>query len=187
MDASEIENPAVELAPGLPQALETLPRDVMQVSDKMILLTWIAFAIAAIALHKLLWKPLLGALDSRERSINDALDGASRARQEIAAAEGRHQEIVTAANEKARQASERAARDATASAMRAEREIKAMTQRRMEAAEQAIMAEQRKAFEAVRLEAAKHLADSIEAFLRNELTEEQKRAYQQGIINEVRL
>ena len=52
---------------------------------------------------------------------------------------------------------------------------------------QAIAVEQRKAFEAVRRDAAAHFGDSIEHFLRQELTEEQKRAYQTTILGEVKL
>lgn len=187
MNSSEEQTQAVESVPGIPQALQQLPSNVMQLSDKMILLTWLAFAIAAVSLHKLLWKPLLGALDSREKSISTALEGAEQARQEIAASEGRGAEIVAAANEKARLTAERAARDATAAMARADSEIAMMTQRRIEAAEESIRAEQRKAFEMVRREAAQQMIDSIETFVRSELTDEQKRAYQESMLQEVRL
>ncbi len=68
---------------------------------------------------------------------------------------------------------------------RADREAKALAHRRMDEAEQAIAAEQRRAFEAVRSSAAEHLCDALEQFLRNELTEEQCRAYQKTVLGEV--
>jgi F0F1-type ATP synthase membrane subunit b/b' len=68
---------------------------------------------------------------------------------------------------------------------RAEDEAKAMAQRRMEDAQRAIAAEQLRALEAVRSSAAEQFCDTLEQFLRHELTEEQRRAYQQSAVGEV--
>jgi len=185
---SEVEHGGVvEAVPGIPEPIQKLPSDVMQVSDKMILLTWLAFGIAALSLHKLLWKPILHAVEKREKSISDALDGAALARKELAESEDRKRQTVEQANEEARKVAEQASREAAAAVARADREAKVLAQRRLEEAEQAIAVEQRKAFEAVRRDAAAHFGDSIEHFLRQELTEEQKRAYQTTILGEVKL
>lgn len=185
---SEVEHAgAVEAVPGIPEPIQKLPSDVMQVSDKMILLTWLAFGIAAFCLHRLLWKPILHAVEGREKSISDALSGAAQARKELAESEDRKRQTVEQANEEARKVAEQAAREAAASVARADREAKAVAQRRLDEAALAIEAEQRKAFEAVRRDAAEHLGDTIERFLRQELTDEQKRAYQATILGEVKL
>jgi len=181
------EQHAVESVPGIPDLIQKLPSDVMQVSDKMILLTWLAFGIAAFCLHKLLWKPLLRAVASREKSVSDALEGAERARKDLSEAEVRKRRTMEEAHESARGVAERAAREAAAAVARADRDAKATAQRRMEDAEQAIAAEQRKAFEAVRRDAAAHIADMVEGVLRSELTDEQKRAYQRRVLGEVKL
>jgi F-type H+-transporting ATPase subunit b len=178
---------AVEAVPGIPEPLQKLPSDVMQVSDKMILLTWLAFGIAAVSLHKLLWKPILRTVEGREKSISDALDGAARARRELAEAEAREQETVGRAAEKARAMADRASREAAEALARADREARDLAQRRMEDAARMIEAEQSKAFEAVRRASAEQLCDAIERFVRSELTDEQRRAYQQGILGEVKL
>ena len=185
---SEVEHAGVvESVPGIPEPIQKLPNDVMQVSEKMILLTWLAFGIAAFCLHKLLWKPILRAVEGREKSISDSLDGAAQARREMAESEARGQQVVAQAQEAARAVEEQASREAAAALARADRAAKAVAQRRLEEAEQAIAAEQGKAFEAVRRDAAAHLGDTIEHFLRQDLTDGQKRAYQADILNEVTL
>ena len=72
---SDVEHTAATTAvPGVPEPLQQMPSDVMQISDKMILLTWLAFGLTAFLLHKLLWKPILRGR-GRERSISEALAG----------------------------------------------------------------------------------------------------------------
>ncbi len=185
---SEVEHAeAVVSVPGIPEPIQKLPSDVMQVSDKMILLTWLAFGIAAFCLHKLLWKPILHAVEGREKSICDALEGAAKARKAQAESEDQGKKAVAQAEEEARGVEERATREAAAVIARADRDAKDVAKRRLEEAEQAIEAEQRKAFEALRRDSAAHFGDTIELFLRQKLTEDQKRAYQAEILNEVRL
>jgi F-type H+-transporting ATPase subunit b len=173
--------------PGVSDMIQQLPSDVMQVSDKMILLTWLAFGIAAFSLHKLLWKPILRAVAGRERSISDALEGAEQARRALADSEARRQETAARAAEEARAVADRASREAADALVRADREARALAQRRMDEAARAIEAEQRKAFEAVRRASAAQLCEAFERFVRQELTEEQKRAYQRDILGEVRV
>jgi len=173
--------------PGIPEPIQKLPSDVMQVSGQMLLLTWLAFGIAAFCLHKLLWKPILHAVEGREKSISDALDGAKQARKELAESESRKQRTLEQADEGARIVAERASREAAATLARAEQAAKALTQQRMEETEQALELERGKAAEAVRLDAANRLADTLEHFLRQELTDAQKRAYQTEFLGEVKL
>ncbi len=176
-----------ESVPGVPEAIQRLPTDVMQVSETMILLTWVVFAIAAICLHKLLWKPILRAVAGREQSISDALDGAARARKELADSEVRSRQMAEQASEAARLTAEQAARDAAAAVMRADQDAKAVAQRRYADAEREIEAAQRLASESVRREAATYLGETIERLLRGHLTDEQKHAYQADILNEVKI
>lgn len=172
---------------GVPAPIQMLPTDVMQVSNTMILLTWIVFGVAALCLHKLLWKPILHAVANREKSISDALDGAESARKEVFASQIRSREMIEKAAEESRSMAERSAREAEVSIARADREAKLVAQRRLEEAERAVAAEQRKAIEAVRLDAAMHLGETLENLLRQKLTEEQKRVYQADMLNEVRI
>jgi F-type H+-transporting ATPase subunit b len=176
-----------ESVPGVPMPLQKLPTDVMQVSEQMILLTWLVFGIAALCLHKLLWKPLLGAVENREKSISDALDGAEQARKDLAATKSRMLQVIDRATDEARVTAEQATREAGAVVARADQEAKACAQRRMDEAEREIEVEKRKAVEAVRLDVAKNLGELVERLLLKNLTDEQRRAYQSDILSEVKL
>ena len=50
---------------------------VLEVSDKMVALTWLAFLLACFALYKLAWKPICQALDRREDKIRQSLKEAA--------------------------------------------------------------------------------------------------------------
>lgn len=178
---------AHEMVPGIPAPIQRLPSDVMQVSEQLILLVWLAFGIALAVLHKLLWKPILQAVEKREDAISDALDGAEKARQELAETQTRSRQIVDRATGEARAVTDQAAQEASAALARADREAKALARRRFDEAEREIEVEARKATEQVRLDAAKNLGDMIERLLTKNLTDEQRRAYQADILNEVKL
>ncbi len=49
----------------------------------MLILTWVTFFLLLIVLYKLAWKPILSALDAREKSIRDAVGEAEKIRQEL--------------------------------------------------------------------------------------------------------
>ena len=186
---AEVEATAhTESVPGVPETIQKFAsNEVMHVPDSMILMTWVVFGIAAFCLHKLLWKPILSAVQTRENSIRDALDGAESARKEVSESQSRSRQMIEQAAEESRAMADRASREAEAAIARADREAKAVAQRRLEEAERAVASEQRKAIEAVRLDAAKHLGETIEKLLRQNLTDDQKRAYQAEMLNEVKV
>ncbi len=176
-----------ETVPGVPAPIQKLPTDVMDVSEQMILLTWIVFGVAAVCLHKLLWKPILKAVDNREKSVSEALEGAEQARKKMVESESLGRQMIIRANEDAKALSEQATREKVALLARADQEAKALAQRRAADAEREIEAELRKATEAVRLEAAKSAGELAERLVRGALTDEQRRAYQSDILGEVQL
>lgn len=59
----------------------------------------ISFLVVLFILGKFAWKPILGALSERERSIEDALNEAKKARAEIAAMNTQNEELMRAARE----------------------------------------------------------------------------------------
>jgi len=91
-----------ETVPGVPAPIQKLPTDVMDVSEQMILLTWIVFGVAAVCLHKLLWKPILKAVDNREKSVSEALEGAEQARKKMVESESLGRQMLIRANEDAK-------------------------------------------------------------------------------------
>jgi F-type H+-transporting ATPase subunit b len=181
------ETHAVESVPGIPDALQQMPSEVMQVSGQMIVLTWVAFLIAAICLHKLLWKPILKAVGEREKSVSDALEGAEQARNEIAISAAQGKSLVRQAEEHSRTIAEHAQRNAAAIVSKADEDAHLAAARRVQEAERQIEMEYLKSFEALRLDAANRVAETVEQMMRLTLTEGQKQAYQEQLLNEVKL
>ena len=69
--------PAAEIAVSAAPPAEAQMGSVLEVSDKMVALTWLAFLIACFALYKLAWKPICQALDRREDKIRQSLKEAA--------------------------------------------------------------------------------------------------------------
>ena len=63
----------------------------------LVLLTWISFLGLLVVLHKFAWKPILKMLSDRENSIQDALDSAERAKEEMKALQAGNEKILAEA------------------------------------------------------------------------------------------
>ena len=176
----------MESIPGVPEFLGQ-GTDVFAISDKMVLLTWLTFIIAAVCLHKLLWKPILRMVEKREKDIGDALQGAADAREELAAAEVERQQILRQTEQDVCATTEVARRQAAAIVARADTDARVAAQRRVAEAERIIQGEYRKAFETLRHNAADNISKTVEKLIRQNLTEEQKRAYHEEMLKEVQL
>lgn len=185
--SENVQTHAVESVPGIPDVIQQMPSDVMKVSGQMVVLTWIAFLIAAIVLHKLLWKPILKAVGEREKSITDALEDAEEARKEVATTEMQCKGLVQQAEEQSRLISEQAHRNAEAIIERADEEARLAAAQHVQEAQRQIEASYRNSFEALRLDAADRMTEALEKMMRLTLTEEQKQAYQQRLLQEVKL
>lgn len=59
----------------------------------------VSFLVVLYILGKFAWKPILGVLSERERTIEDALNAAQKAREEIAAMNARNEELMREARE----------------------------------------------------------------------------------------
>jgi F-type H+-transporting ATPase subunit b len=149
-----------------------------EVSGRMVLLTWAAFLIAVILLHRLAWKPILRALDKRERDIRDALDGAERARREAAQADERNRRAMAEAAERARALAEESRRAAERTAARLEAEARDKARRVAEDAAREIADSRRRAADDLRRETAGLAIALSERLLAERLTPEQRRAYE---------
>jgi len=55
---------------------------MLSLNPGMLVWTWVTFIALAIVLWKLAWKPLLAAVESREKNISDAISKAENARKE---------------------------------------------------------------------------------------------------------
>jgi F-type H+-transporting ATPase subunit b len=85
---------------------------VVDISVYMMLLTWITFFILAFILSRIAWRPILKALDIREKTIRRALENAEKTRAETAETEARNRQSLQAATDEARRIVEDARRAA---------------------------------------------------------------------------
>lgn len=152
---------------------------------QMVLLTWVAFAVAAIVLAKVLWKPLLAFLETREGEIRSALDDAEKARAAAAHADALAAETLAKAEREARahaDAQAQASRKRIAELEHAERE--ALAQRRKQA-EAALAAEREATLRTLSEQAGGEIAAALERLLPGMLTDAQRQAYQDQIAAQV--
>jgi F-type H+-transporting ATPase subunit b len=98
---------------------------LMDVSPQLMILTWITFIMLAILLYKMAWKPILKALDMREKAIRRSLAEAEKARADAAAADEHRKRAV----EEAQAESRRILADARATAADLARSIESRAQK----------------------------------------------------------
>jgi F-type H+-transporting ATPase subunit b len=153
--------------------------DLMAVSGPLMILTWITFILMAFVLYKVAWRPVLAALDQRERSIRKSLADAEAARAEMASTEARNRKGLQDAEAESRRlvAEARAAAEAATQSIqvRAQQEAQAM----IDGARREIESATRQARQALRVETAdlavslatKVIGDSMDAARHRELVD----------------
>lgn len=123
-------------------------------SPTMLMLTWVTFAIAAVVLYRIGWKPVIRALDKREADIRKALDEAAAARAQTDSAVETQKRVLAEADAKARQIVEDARRSADAMADAIGEKARAEAQSMVEEATREIDRHRLDAVESLRREAA---------------------------------
>ena len=128
------------------------------------------FLLLVILLAKLAWKPILSSLREREKSIQDALDTAEKARQEISKLKGDNENLLKQAREE-RDRMLREAREAT-NRMREDAEItaKKSADKIIEDARQAIGIEKQAALRDIKAQVASFSLDIAEKLLKENLS-----------------
>ncbi|MCU0389529.1 MAG: F0F1 ATP synthase subunit B [Thermoflexibacter sp.] len=136
----------------------------------LIFWTALTFIIVLLILRRFAWKPILGALDEREKSIAESLEAAEKAKQEMATLNLENQKLL----QEAKSEREKILRDAKTVAERLVNEAKERaieeSNRIIASAQEAIRNEKQAAMTEVRNQVA-HLSLTIaEKLLRNELS-----------------
>ena len=147
------------IAAAEPAAGHGAPRSEMDVSGTMVLMTWLAFGVAAFILHRIAWKPMLRALDRRETMIRKSVDDAERARKAVESAAERQKAMLAEADAKARAIVEEARAAAGAMASGIETEARAEARRLVAEAAAEIDNQRRRAVESLREDAARIATD----------------------------
>lgn len=144
--------------------------------------TLVTFLVVLVVLRATVWRPLLDALDEREKRISDALDEAERARKEAATLVDEHQQKLQAADTEAREIV-RLSREA---AERVEQEIvskaREEAQRTTEQARRAIESEKQAAIAELRRETADLAVKAAGALIEANLDDERNRKLVEDLI-----
>ena len=147
-----------------------------------IIWTLVTFAVVLVVLRATVWRPLLGALDEREKRISDALEAAERARKEAQSIVEEHQQKLQDADAEAREIV-RLAREA---AERVEQEIvsnaRQEAQRTTEQARRAIESEKQAAIAELRKETADLAVKAAGALIEANLDDERNRKLVEDLI-----
>ena len=155
------------------------------INKQMVLLTWFAFLIAAILLHRLAWKPILRALDKREQGIRDSLDEADRARKQAEKSAEQSRLATAQAMAEARAMTEEARQNAARTAVRLEQEAHEKVRRMLDDAAKEIDATRRRAEDDLRREAGQLAIQLSEQMLAEHLTPAQRQAYETRAIEKL--
>jgi F-type H+-transporting ATPase subunit b len=147
-----------------------------------IIWTLVTFAVVLVVLRATVWRPLLGALDEREKRISDALEEAERARKEALTLVEEHQQKLLGADTEAREIV-RLAREA---GERVEQEIvskaREEAQRTTEQARRAIESEKQAAIAELRRETADLAVKAAGALIEANLDDERNRKLVEDLI-----
>lgn len=159
---------------------------VLEFNGQMVLLTWIAFAIAAAILAKLLWKPILSFVEARETEIKGALDDAQKARQAAAEADAEAEKTIAQAKADARRIADEQAATARQHIAKMEEEAREAITQRKRIAEEQFKAEREDALRRLNESAGAEIAGALERMLPGMLTEAQRQSYQEKIAADIR-
>ncbi|MDD5707001.1 MAG: F0F1 ATP synthase subunit B [Kiritimatiellae bacterium] len=173
---------ATVAAPGV---LANIPPEVTSVSGEMVLLTWLAFVIAFVLLRRLAWKPILRALEHRERGIKLALEEADQARRQVERLRDEQDRLVQEARKQALSVAEESRRSAERAVAQAEQQARDQSRRLLEEAERDIGRLRQRAADEMRREGATLALSLTERFLREELTDAQRQVLQSQAAGEV--
>ncbi|HMO51272.1 MAG TPA: F0F1 ATP synthase subunit B [Kiritimatiellia bacterium] len=160
-------------------------KNVIDVSGSMMVMTYLTFALTALILYKVAWKPILAALDKREGAIRQSLDNAERLEKEMAEIEQTRARILEEAEAKARDLIDKGRRAAADAAHAIETKAREESQILVENARREIRAESDKAMADLRRESAALAVDISRKILQDNLDEPRSRDLADRMISQL--
>ncbi len=149
--------------------------DLIAINPGLIIWTIVTFVALLVVLRWVAWKPLLGVLEEREKTIRDSLEQARTAREEAESLMAQHREMLGRARQEMAAIIEKAQRDAeqrrTDILARAHKEAEEKTRQFGEDLER----QKRAAIRDVKKECVELVLAAASRLLRSELTEERHR------------
>ncbi len=162
--------------------------DLIVPSIGLIFWMTITFLVVFFLLKKMAWKPILKSLKDRESSIQNALDSAEKAKQEMAALQASNEAILMEArNERDKLLKEaRETKDSIIGEAKAKAQIEA--DKIMQSTRDAIQGEKVAAMDEIKNQVAKLSIEIAEKIIRTELSSDEKqKALVNTMIDEVNL
>ena len=160
-------------------------RSVLAISDTMVVLTWLAFLIACIALYRIAWKPILRALERREGMIRKSLEDAEALKQKTAESEEERRRMMREASQEAAAIVDWARKAAEETAHTIELRAREQADALLKGAEQEIRIARDNALTALRREAAGLAIDLTERLIQKNLDASANRALTDQLIREL--
>ena len=146
-------------------AAEGSEASVLTVSGRMVILTWVAFILALISLYWVAWKPILRALDKRERTIRKSLEDAEATQKASEAARAAQKAQADKAAEDIRALMETARQNARTLAASIEAQAQDAARRHMETAQAEIGRQRERALIELQQESARLAEDAAARIL----------------------
>ena len=182
---AEETNHATMTVPVETGVLDKISTDAIAIHREMVVITWVAFLIAAVLLHRLAWKPMLRALDKREREIRSALDEADKAHKQAAVDAEKNRQAISEVAERARAMQEESRLASERAATRIDQESREKARRLIEDAGREIESARLRAMDDLRREAAELAIHLSEKMLSEKMTPEQRRDYQARMLKDL--
>ena len=151
------------------------------------LMVWtvVVFLFTLVVLRKIAWKPLLSALDAREKKIQDALEQAQRAQREAEEAIAENRRRTDEAIRKSEAIFQQARQDAERTRQQLLEEAKSESRRLVEQGMRRLEAEQRAALQEIRQVAADLAIQAAGRLIQSSLTDQQQRELIDQFLREV--
>lgn len=168
-----------------PEGEHVAPKSLLTPEVQILLLTWVTFFILLAILKKFAWKPILKALDDREKSIRTAVEEAAKTREEYLKIGDRRKQVLTEADQQAKEIMNQSRDAAIKNAKLIEERTKQEAQIILENAQREIEAEQEKAAAFLKEKSANVAVELAEKILRGNLDADKQKKVNDALIEEI--
>ncbi len=159
---------------------------LLDVNPGLIIWTVIIFVLLLIVLKKTAWKPILDALDERERTIKESLEKAEEARNEAEKILAENKERLAKAEEEVQRIVEQGREYAEKLKEQILAESEEQARKKIEEAEQSIARKQDEAFAQLRSEIAEIAVTAAEKIIKETLDKEKQKKLVDAYLDELK-
>jgi F-type H+-transporting ATPase subunit b len=148
---------------------------MLELDPGVMIWAWITFFVLLLLLYKLAWKPILATIEKREKTIQDSLDGAEKAREEAEVLLEQHNQLMRSAEEDAQRLLKENRELAEKSRQEILEQAKQSAEKLIENAKSAIEKEKQDALTALRAEVADLAVNATKKIIGESLDETKQR------------